>query len=247
MKGIYIVSDAHFGSNEGEVSHRERVSLFFEFLELVKRKGEKLILLGDIFDFWFEYKRVVPKNYFEILKKISEISEEMEVHFVCGNHDLWADGFLESLGIRIYRESLEFTLWGRRLFLAHGDRLRRTDLGGRTVRLIMGNPVSVALYRLVHPDWGISFARLVSNLSRVKSGQKVLKNPVPAPAIDLFKEGYDVVVLGHTHYPYLDKVEKGIFMSTGDWIYHFTYGLLEDGSINLVYFRDDKRISLPLV
>ena len=247
MKGIYIVSDSHFGSSEGCIPESERVSLFFKFLENVKESGEKLILLGDIFDFWFEYKNVVPKNYFAILKKISEISEIMEVNFVCGNHDLWADGFLESLGIKIYRESLEMELWGKKIFLAHGDRLRKTDLGGRTVRLIMGNPISVALYRLIHPDWGISFARFISNLSRAKSGQKTLKNPVPTPAISLFNEGYDVVILGHTHYPYLNAHDKGIFMSTGDWMYHFTYGLIEDKNIHLVYFCDNKRISLPLL
>jgi len=174
------------------------------------------------------------------LKKLSDFSKAHRVVFVGGNHDMWADGFFQDMGIEVHPCDFELELGGKRIFLAHGDVLRKTDLGGRVIRLIMGNKVSRFLYRLIHPDIGIAIANFVSKRSRVRSLRQEIKNPVNPAVMEIFKDGYNAVVHGHIHYPYLEKFENGVFMSTGDWLWHFTYGVLSEQGVSLHYFLSKK-------
>jgi len=244
---VYIVSDSHFGLEIEKHPDSLRRRLFFEFLDEIKKDCDVLVLLGDIFDFWFEYQHVIPSEYFDVLKAISEFSNSHKVVFVGGNHDMWANGFIESLGIEVYPCEFELEINGKRVFLAHGDVLRKTDLGGRLTRLIMGNRVSKFLYRILHPDLGVALAKFVSRQSRVRSLRQELKNPVNPTIFEILKEGYDAVVHGHIHYPYLQRFDEGIFMSTGDWLWHFTYGIIDEAGISLAHFKENKRVSISWI
>jgi len=242
---IFIVSDSHFGLELPEFPDLERRERFFSFLENIKNEADVLVLLGDIFDFWFEYKSVIPKIYFDVLKRLSDFTTNHRVIFVGGNHDMWANGFLESIGMEVYPEDFELQFAGKKIFLAHGDVLRKTDLGGRLTRLIMGNRVSKFLYRLLHPDLGVALAHFVSRQSRVRSIREELKNPVNPTVHEILKDGYDAVVHGHIHYPLIKKFDYGIFMSTGDWLWHFTYGVIDEQGLTLKYFLEDKEEKAP--
>jgi len=233
----FLFSDSHFGSLWGKVDEEERVKRFLQFTEYIK-KGDIFVLLGDIFDFWFEYKYVIPRVYFPVLSRIAEIAESSPVYYVCGNHDLWVGDFFEDLGIRVERESLTLKFPKFRAFLTHGDRIQKTDLGGQFARFILGNRVSRALFRWVHPDLGFGLAHFVSKLSRGKSENKKLKNLIPEGVNNFFKKGYRLVVMGHVHSPLLKDCGEGVFLSLGDWIWHFTYGVIEEDSVKLVQFPE---------
>ncbi len=238
---IYILSDSHFGSDNGKLPSNRREQLFIEFLNRVRDDADVLILLGDIFDFWFEYKHVIPNHFFRILKALDDFASSVETHFVAGNHDLWVDGFIESLGIQVHRDCLELKFENRRLFFAHGDKLRNTDLGGKTIRLLLSNRISIALFRLIHPDLAYEIARFVSNSSRKRSSRTTLpKNPMPSAALQLFHEGFSLVALGHTHIPYLDYVEGGIFLSTGDWYWNFNYAVVGDDGVSIRWYLSEE-------
>ncbi len=239
---IYLISDSHFGSDRGKLPSKERERLFFEFLRMARSDADMLILLGDIFDFWFEYKHVIPGHYFHILRELHDFASSIETHFVGGNHDLWVDGFIQSLNIAVHRESFEFELGGRKLFFAHGDKLRNTDLGGKTVRMILSNRVSIALFSLIHPDIAYEIARFVSNASRNRSSkEEVPSNPMPNAAVELFEEGYSLVALGHTHVPYLDYWNDKIFLSTGDWYNVFNYAVVTESKVSLYWYLENRK------
>ena len=245
MTRIFLFSDSHFGASGGEEETR-KIELFCDFVRRAEEEGDGLVLLGDIFDFWFEYRRCVPSDYFRVIDCLYGVAKRIKVDYVVGNHDLWADGYFETLGIRVHRESLELELGGKRFLLAHGDKLRKTDLGGRAVRFIMGNRVSTFLYGLLHPDLGIALARWVSKLSRLNSSRMSLRNPVPDVVRELRRGSYDGIVMGHYHLPYLGRVEKGYFMIIGDWMRHFTYGVLSEKEISLCHFLTGEIQTLEL-
>ncbi len=239
---IYIISDSHFGSNRGKLPTSDRERMFFEFLKLAREDADMLVLLGDIFDFWFEYRHVIPGHYFHILKALSDFAGEIETHFVGGNHDLWVDGFIKSIGIEVHRECFEYQLGEKRLFFAHGDKLRGTDLGGKTIRLLLSNRISIALFSLIHPDIAYEIARVVSNASRSRSSRVSEPfNPMPHAAMELFDEGYKLVALGHTHVPYLSYQGDGIFLSTGDWYNIFNYSVVSNDGVALHWFLDGRK------
>ena len=241
---VYVISDSHFGLELDDYPDKRRRKLFFEFLDKISKDSDLLVLLGDIFDFWFEYGHVIPKIYFDILRNLSKFAQDHRVVFIGGNHDMWADGFFKEMGIEVYPCDFELEIEEKRVFLAHGDVLRKTDLGGRLTRLIMGNRVSKFLYRLIHPDVGIALANFVSKRSRVRSLRHEIKNPVNPTVKEILRDGYDAVIHGHIHYPYIEKFENGIFMSTGDWLWHFTYGVLSEEGISLNYHLSGKSINV---
>ena len=241
MKFVAL-SDAHFGSDLGRFPTKARVRIFNDFLEFIKLQGfDELILVGDIFDFWFEYKHVIPKEHFEVLEALHSASNHIKIRFIGGNHDLWADGFLEELGISVHEDPFEMNVDGRRILFAHGDKFRRTDLGGRIVRFILGNALAISMFRLVHPDIGISIAHWVSSSSRKRSSRKTVQDPVPEKVVELLSNGYDLVVSGHVHLPFIQRVGNGIFAITGDWLYHFTYLEFEDGkTVKIKWYLEEK-------
>lgn len=207
------------------------------FLDEVKNNGEKLYILGDLFEFWFEYKNSMPKDYFMVLKKLRELTDAgIEIDYVVGNHDFWLGDFIvKQLGIKIYKQDLSINHQGRSIFLIHGDGLARKDVGYRMLRKVLRNPLCIWLYRLLSPDIGIPLAKWVASKSRehTKKRKKHYLEDYQKFAQDKIKQGYNVVIMGHTHHPELVNLEKGIYINLGDWFENFSYAVLNEKGFEL--------------
>ena len=169
MKNIYFLSDAHLGSLA--IPHaRTQERRLVNFLDSIKHKADAIYLLGDIFDFWHEYKYVVPKGYTRLLGKISELTDMgVEVHFFTGNHDLWVhDYFEKECGMTIHRQSTTLEIYGKVFYLAHGDGLGSTDRSFRFLRSVFHNATCQRLFAALHPRWGMAFGLDWARRSRMK-------------------------------------------------------------------------------
>ncbi len=234
---LYIFSDAHLGSGTPDEESR-KITQIEKLLSLVKSDGDRLVILGDLFDFWFEYKYVIPKEPFRVLYLLKEIQEQgIKIDYVSGNHDFWMDDFFEKqLGITVHRDSCELTYASKRLLLTHGDGLAKGDGGYRFLKKILRNRFNIWLYRKLPPDWAYPLARWVSGSSR---GYTSRRDHEFAPDYSAFaksriEDGYDIVVIGHLHIPVTETHGRGIYINTGDFIHHFTYARLDNSGIALI-------------
>ena len=240
-KTIYFISDAHLGSDDAA---REGVKLekLFAFFDMVAREGEKLYILGDLFDFWFEYKHAIPNQHLKVIFKLAALVERgVPIHYVTGNHDFWLGDFLpREVGIAVHRDGVTVTEQGKRLLLIHGDGLSPSDWRYRVfVRAPLRNRLAIALYRLIPPDWGIPLAKAVSSKSRnfTAGREPRFLGDYEAYAQRKLTEGYDAVLIGHVHYPVMKQFDGGgMYLNTGDFYHHFSYGHLLDGCLSLEYF-----------
>jgi len=235
---IYFFSDAHLG--EADKSKEElKIKKIFSFLDIVKNDGEKLFILGDLFDFWFEYKHAIPKEHLRLVFHLAALIESgVEVHYMSGNHDFWLGEFLSrEAGIIIHRDYYETTEQGKRLFLIHGDGIATSDWGYRILKRILRSRVNIWLYQKLPADWGIPLAKWVSSSSRSYTRgrpPRFLKDYEKYAARKI-AEGYDAVIIGHLHHPILQDYEGGTYLNTGDFIEHFSYGRMEAGKLTLEY------------
>jgi UDP-2,3-diacylglucosamine hydrolase len=228
---LYIFSDAHLGSGSPEADRR-KVAKISELCELVKRDGDRLVILGDLFDFWFEYKHAIPKDNHEVLFMLRELVRAgVTVDYVSGNHDFWMDNFFEDqLGLGVHKDALEMTYAGMRLYLTHGDGLAPGDRGYRVMKWVFRNRLFIWLYRQLPADFAASFARSVSGSSRERTSRRDHTFAVDYEAYAQHKlaEGFDIVAIGHLHIPVLQRIDNGWYVNTGDFIGHFTYARLSD-------------------
>jgi UDP-2,3-diacylglucosamine hydrolase len=233
---VYFLSDAHmgFGSPECEEIKEKRL---LAFLGEVEEKAASLIILGDLFDFWFEYRHAIPVRGFEILVRLKRVVESgVPVHFLGGNHDWWAGGFLgRRMGIEVHEGAIQTECQGRRLYVAHGDGQAPGDLGYRVIRRIFRNRLAVYLYRLVHPDLGIPLATASSHASRKFTESTPVLGAVLWKSIAerRFREGWDAVVIGHFHKPVHARSAGRDFIINGDWMENWSYCVLEGGRFEL--------------
>src|SRR5258705_6467505 len=200
-----FMSDAHLGIDpkQREVAREARL---LDFLYALPGRAESLFVVGDLFEFWFEYRTAIPRRYFELLRALKHVREQgVEITCLAGNHDFWLGHFLhDELGIRTAEGPVTTTLQGRRIWLHHGDGLLGGDLGYKVLKRIVRSPTSIALYRWLHPDLGIPLAHWAAHRSRMSRGIKPLDGErlfegVAAPR---FAEGYDAVMIGHFHHVY---------------------------------------------
>jgi len=235
---IYFFSDAHLGEadKDKEKIKLEKLSAFFE---MVNNDGEKLFILGDLFDFWFEYKHAIPKEHLKTIFRLAQMVESgMEVHYISGNHDFWLGDFLSrEAGISIHRDYFETSEQGKKLFMIHGDGLSPSDRGYRVLKRILRNRMNIWLYQKLPTDWGIPLARSVANISRNHTSKRTLKfvRDYENYARKKINAGYDVVIIGHLHQPILQKIDSGVYLNTGDFIDNFSYGRMDRGEITLEY------------
>jgi UDP-2,3-diacylglucosamine hydrolase len=235
---IYFLSDAHLGA-ETKQKEKQKEKKLLTFLDQVKKDGQYLYILGDLFEFWFEYENVMPKKHFEILIKLKELTRKgVKIIYVTGNHDFWLGDFLEKeIGVKIHKEHLSVEHQSKRIFIVHGDGLAKKDRGYRILKRILRNRTNIWLYRQLPPDLGIPLAKKVASLSRSRTSRKEYHLD---DYIDFAKErieqGYDAVIMGHTHHPLLKVLGNGIYLNTGDWIENFTYGKLKEDKFLLQKF-----------
>ncbi len=235
----YFLSDAHLTLN-GNDKELERRRHLFQFFEMIKQSGGTLFIVGDFFDFWFEYRHVIPKDYFTVLSSLHDLKTAgIEIHFILGNHDYWTNDFLhDPLGIHVHKSTAEVEIDGQRIHLTHGDGLLEQDTGYRLMRKFLRSRVVVLLYRWLHPDLGITMAQSASRLSRKTNppdnqGEAKFEELIHY-AQDRWAEGCDVVVMGHYHLHQLHTNSDGkSFLCLGDWISNYSYGKLSQGRLTL--------------
>lgn len=240
MEKVYFISDIHIGAGS-KTQEQEKLSHLISFFNYMNQPGNQLYIVGDLFDFWFEYKHAIPNQYFQVLYQIHKLIENnVIVHFLPGNHDSWIKNFFsDQIKIIVHSETLELEIQTKRLFLFHGDGISKKDTGYRILKKIFRNPINIFLYRLLHPDIGIPIARLMSMGSRKHTSGKDLKDGDDYLnfAFEKFNQGFDYVIVGHSHKPQYKKINEHCFINLGDWIQNFSYAKLEDGKISLHYWN----------
>ena len=175
-KKIYFVSDQHFGAPTAQQS-KIREQKFVEWLDVIKQDASEVFLLGDLFDFWFEYKYAVPKGFIRVLGKLAELSDSgIKIHFFVGNHDLWMNDYLKTeLNIPTYYKPTEFVFNDKTFLIGHGDGLGPGDKGYKRMKKVFTNPFSKWLFRWLHPDIGIKLAQYLSVKNKLISGDEDIK------------------------------------------------------------------------
>lgn len=230
------MSDVHLGMGTPLAEMR-----FGDFLLSIKDRAKGLYVLGDLFEFWFEYRRVVPKIGFEILARMRDLAESgTKIFLFRGNHDIWFKGWLEhGLKVEGVFDEQEMVIDGLRVYLAHGDALDRGFVP-RLFRSLMRSPINGFLFSCLHPDIGISLARRIAIRSRRGMEERGAAQKVQAAMVEFAREkiagGYDVVMLGHSHIPEMSRIGSGVYINTGDWMKSFTYGMIREGKATLEYF-----------
>lgn len=245
-KKIYFASDQHFGVPNLAES-RTREERFIRWLDQIKKDAQVLFLMGDLFDFWHEWKYVVPKGYIRVLGKIAELKDSgIDIYFFVGNHDLWMKNYFEEeLGIPVFFDKRYYEIAGRQFLLAHGDGLGPGDKGYKRMKKVFTNPVAQWAFRWLHPDIAMRIANYMSQKNKMISGvedQKFLgedKEFLILYAKEKLKtEKIDFFVFGHRHLPMvLDLGKDAQYINLGDWISYFTYGVFDGEAFDLKTFE----------
>lgn len=245
-KKIYFSSDNHLGAPTPQES-LPREKKFVAWLDEIKHDAAAIFLLGDLFDFWFEYKTVVPKGFVRVLGKLAELSDSgIPIHFFVGNHDLWMrDYFEKDLHIATYRDCKEFTFNDKVFLLGHGDGKGPGDKGYKRMKKVFTNPIFRWLFRWFHPELGMRLAQYLSVKNKIISGDEDKKflgeeNEWLAQYAKrkLESKHYDYFVFGHRHLPMEIKVgENSTYHNLGDWITHYTYGVFDGNQFELKKYK----------
>lgn len=236
MQKVYFISDVHLGARP-DFEEKERISKFLHFLREIENKADKLFIVGDLFDFWFEYKYVIPKRYFSTLYQLKRLREKnIEIHYLTGNHDFWlGEFFSKEIGIITHENDWSGEIEGKKFYLYHGDGVAKNDSGYRFLRKVLRNRFNLKLYRWLHPDMGIPFARFVSGSSRLYTNNIDLKDKDDYVEFAKTKlnSGFDYVLMGHRHNP-LEINENGKkYINLGDWLVHFSYAEFDGNELSL--------------
>ncbi len=244
-KKVYFASDAHFGLPSPEESiPRER--RFVQWLDQIKQDAAEIYLLGDIFDFWFEYKYVVPRGFTRVLGKIAEITDSgIPVHFFTGNHDLWVSDYLpKETGMIVHKDYYTVTFSKKKFYMAHGDGLGSKHTGSRILKWIFTNRLLHWLFSRLHPNFTVWLAHRLSHKSRYS---RELSTPFMGEEKEhlilfsnsvLEKEYYDYFIFGHRHIP-LDlalKNGKSRIINLGDWLVNFNYAVFDGVKMEIKTF-----------
>jgi UDP-2,3-diacylglucosamine hydrolase len=230
---VFLSGDVHLGAVPPETDRA-----FLAWLEHCGREASRVLLNGDLFDFWFEYGSVIPRGYTRVLGALAALVDAgIPVLLVGGNHDWWGGSFLrDEIGIEFHQEPVILDLQGRRTFIAHGDGLGSGDLAYRALRsFLRGAPTRLA-FRWLHPDLGASVARLVSK-TEGRTAESMERQQARSRFLEEWAEeklrqapDLDLVVLGHTHLPVLREVSTGqLYLNAGDWVVHRSYAVLAEG------------------
>lgn len=238
---ILFLSDTHFKYHSIGKEERKKRDTFLRFLESI-HGAARLYLVGDIFDFWFEYRSVIPKYYKEILDGLAALRESGTRIFITGgNHDYWLGPFIsKTLGLTILAPVTTHELQGRRVTITHGDMLLPGDYAYKTLKSFIRSRPVIAIARLVHPDILYWFAKNFSKASKEMTHGKTedaAKVLIKLALDNCFKWDNDIFVMGHVHYPHIEYFRDKAFVILGDWEEHRSFVRLEDGTLSLEFYR----------
>ncbi|MGH7605663.1 MAG: UDP-2,3-diacylglucosamine diphosphatase [Gemmatimonadaceae bacterium] len=230
----YIVSDAHLGVASPKIERS-----FVSFLRGLAGDAESLVINGDLFDFWFEWKTVIPRASFRGLAALSYLKDAgVEILWVAGNHDCWGGDVLrDDVGVSYVVGAWDGSIAGWKARIEHGDGLRQTeDRGYRMIRPILRNPLAIKAFRMIHPDWATRLAQGSSNASRTYRARDEGRGLRGLAAAQLERDNdLDLLVYGHSHVPALERVgTKGVFANAGSWLDAPTYLRVTDESVELL-------------
>lgn len=235
-KSVFFFSDVHLGLHTRE-REKEKERRVLSFLSHVEEHGQRLFIVGDLFDYWFEYHSVIPRGYHHILSRLGMMVERgIAIDYIAGNHDFWLrDFFPVDLGIPVHKDPLTVTLEGKKFLLHHGDGLATNDTGYRILKKVLRSRFNIRLYSWVHPDWTTPLARGTSRTSREYTSTKDYgeTDGMLKFARDRIADGYDVVVMGHRHIPSVTALGSGVYVNLGDWVAHSTYAEFDGAHITV--------------
>jgi len=250
-KKVYFISDAHLGLPP-ENKSREREMLLVEWLDLVQKDARVIFLMGDIFDYWFEYRKVVPRGFIRFLGKLAELADKgIEINYFTGNHDVWIFDYLPSeIGMKVFKNPIIREINGKYFYLAHGDGLGPGGLNYKMLKKIFHSRFMQWLYAFIHPNVATAFAHRWSKHSRLAKGaftpylgdekEQLIRHARNV----LEKEKIDFFIFGHRHIPLdLPLNDSTRIIYTGDWFVNFTY-VVYDGEegLKLVHYFDKDKI-----
>jgi len=238
VKNKYLfISDVHLGlqSKETEKAKERRL---VKLLELATREAKELYILGDLFDYWFEYTRVYQKGFFRTLTALQDLSESgTAVHYIIGNHDFsHIDFFEKEIGVKLYEHPLETDIENKKFFLAHGDGMVKNDFGYLVLKKILRNKKIQKLYSFVHPDTGIGIASRASKKSRDFTATKNYGeiDGLHEAARLKIDSGFDYVILGHSHKRAFELYKSGFYINLGSWLQTPCYGCFFENKFIIV-------------
>lgn len=241
-KKIYFASDNHLGAPTMEHS-LPREKKFVAWLDTIKTDAAAIFLMGDLFDFWFEYKTVIPKGFTRTLGKLAELSDAgIPIYYFVGNHDLWMNGYFEEeFNIPVFHKPQQYTINNTSFFIGHGDGLGPGDIGFKRMKKVFTNPLFKWLFKWLHPDVGMKIGQYLSVKNKMISGnddERFLGEDKEWLAQyakrKLEQQHYDYFIFGHRHLPMtINLNEKSIYMNLGDWITHYTYAVFDGTTLQL--------------
>jgi len=247
-KKIYFLSDFHLGAPNHAVS-LEREKRIVQFLDQIRTDAAEIFIVGDLFDFWYEYRTVVPKGYTRILGKMAELTDNhIPVHFFVGNHDMWMKGYFEEeLSIPVYHQPQVFERNGKKLYVGHGDGLGPGDHGYKFIKKIFRNKACQWLFGILPPAVGVGIANFLSRKSRAVTGLSEEKfwgeeNEwlIQYCKSILKKEHFEYFIFGHRHLPIDFSLEKNShYINLGDWIRYDTYAVMDGTDMQLKTIKPD--------
>ncbi len=245
-KKIFFLSDFHLGAPDA-ASSLVREKKIIQFLNSIKSEASVIFILGDLFDFWYEYKKVIPKGFVRILGKLAELSDSgITIHFFVGNHDMWMKNYFQKeLNIPVYFEPTPFEFNGKKFLIGHGDGLGPGDHGYKFMKKIFRNKICQWLFGILPPAIGMGIANYFSSKSRAQTGQseEVFLGEEKEWLIIyckevLQKEHFDFFVFGHRHLPiHFDLQENSLYKNLGDWIRYNSYAVFNGSALELKYYE----------
>ena len=246
-KKIYFLSDFHLGAPDHATS-LVREKRIVKFLDKIKSDAAQIFIAGDLFDFWFEYKKVVPKGFVRILGKLAEITDSgIVIHFFVGNHDMWMGGYFEKeLGVKVYHHPTEFELNGKNFFVGHGDGLGPGDHRYKFIKKVFRNKFARWVFGAMHPYSGIGLANYFSRKSWATTGlidEQFLGEEKEWLIIFsrqiLKKKHVDYFIFGHRHLPLDFKLNnQSRYINLGDWLKYNSYAVFDGGNVELKFYTE---------
>lgn len=240
-QSLYFASDFHLGAPNYEQSVL-REKRIISWMDSIKPTARALFLLGDVFDFWFEYKKVIPKGFVRFQGKLAEWSDaEIPIHVFTGNHDMWLfDYFEKEMGLHIHRDLVELQSNEKSFLIGHGDGLGLGDFTYKILKKIFRNPLMQWLFARVHPNLGIAIAHKWSLSSRKLEGDSKMEylGDEKEMLVQYILKAHekwnkDYYLFGHRHFPLRKKIHDALYINTGDWLRYSTFAEFDGSKLEL--------------